>query len=149
MKMKLLAMALTALLFVAPAWAQSDEHAGHHQAASPVAGGEVKTLEDGYAALQSAADEKAFDKIHEIVKEMEPSLKSIGASHQDDAGVTGTTEQLGKVLHELHEAGDKKDAEGLGGQLKKFEGGLKLLKTRIPHEKSGLSLWRSRRTLPL
>lgn len=137
MKTRILVIALAALIFANPAWAQGHVHGDHHQTAKLVASGEAKALEEGYAALQAAANTKAFDRIHEIVEVMEPALKSIGATHKSDAGIRGTTEQLARVLHAIHEAGDKKDAESVETQLKKFDGGLKLLKSRISHDKSG------------
>lgn len=133
MKTPIFALAIAAFLFSAPAWAQGDEHAKHHEAAAvTTAGNEIKDLQDGYAALQAAVNEKAFDKIHEIVESMEPALKSIGEAHNSDAGITGTTTQLGKVLKALHKSGDAKDSETSASELKKLDGGIKLLISRLP-----------------
>lgn len=131
MKTKIYAIALSAMLVSTPVWAHGDEHAEHHEIAAPVTGGEIKTLEDGIAALQAAVNERAFDKIHEVVETMEPALKSIAEAHKDEAGITGTTTQLGKVLTALHTSGDAKDSAATAAELKKLDGGIKLLKSRL------------------
>jgi hypothetical protein len=136
MKKLVLAFAVAALLFTAPAWAHGDEHEQHHEAAAPAAGSEMKVLEDGYAALKAAVREKDFGKIHEIVETMEPALKTVGDAHKDDAGIEGTATQMQKVLHDLHDAGDAKDSEAAATQLKKLDGGLQLLKVRLAPEPS-------------
>lgn len=131
MKTQIYAIALAAMLVSTPVWAHGDEHASHHETAAPAAGSEIKTLEDGLAALQAAVKEKAFDKIHEVVETMEPALKAIDEAHKDEAGITGTTAQLGKALNALHTSGDAKDAEATAAALKKLDGGIKLLKSRL------------------
>jgi hypothetical protein len=131
MKTQIYAMALAAMLVSTPVWAHGDEHDAHHETAAPAAGSEMKTLEDGLAVLQTAVKEKAFDKIHEVVETMEPALKAIGEAHNDETGITGTTAQLGKALNALHTSGDAKDAEATAAALKKLEGGIKLLKSRL------------------
>ena len=132
MKTKIYAIALAAILVSSPVWAQGEEHAAHHEAIVPAAGGEVKVLEDGFAALQTAINHKSFDKIHETVETMEPALKSITEAHKNEAGITGTIAQLGKVLTALHTSGDAKDSEATAAELKKLDGGIKLLKSRLP-----------------
>ncbi len=134
MKKTLLAIALSTLIFATPAWALGDEHEQHPHAAAPVAGGEWQILYDGYTAIQAAADAKEYGKIHEIVETMEPALKTINDTHKGDAGVTGTTAQISKVLHNMHEAGDAKNAAGTTSGLKKLDGGLRILKVRLAHQ---------------
>ena len=141
MKTQILAFAIAAMFIAAPAWTHGDEHSDSHHEAVAIsqasAGNEVKVLEEGYASLQKALADNSFDKIHEVVEGMEPALKSLGAAHKEDAGIAGTTEQLGKVLHTLHTAGDAKDAEAVTAELKKLGGGLQLLKARFaPHPDS-------------
>ncbi|MDI1226732.1 MAG: hypothetical protein PSY14_03490 [bacterium] len=137
MKKTILVLALSALMFISPAWAHGDEHEQHHQAAAPAATDDLQTLKDGYAALQAAAGEKAFGKIHEIVEGMEPALKSIGKTHKEEAGIAGTSTLLEKILHDLHESGDAKDVDAVTSELKKFDGGLQLLQSRLKAAPAG------------
>ena len=136
MKITLLALSLMTLLITAPAWAHGDEH--HSGDATPAATAPIndllKTLEEGYTALQEAIATKAFDKIHKIAEGMQPALNALAAANKDDAAITGTVTQIAEVLNALHESGDAKDMAATAAELRKLEGGLKLLKARIPSE---------------
>lgn len=104
----------------------------------------MTSIDEGYAALSKAVSAGNYDKIHEVHEKISPALKSLADSHKDDAAITGTVRQIEKVLSALHDAGDAKDSTKAGAELKKLEGGIKLLKARMPagaeqggHDKHG------------
>lgn len=106
------------------------DHTEHHKEATVEVEG-IVSLEASYTALQTAISNNSFDQIHEIVEGMESNLNGVKESHKDDASITGTVDTLLKVLEDLHNAGDAKDAAKAQVDLKKLDGGLKLLKARL------------------
>jgi hypothetical protein len=155
MKNTLLALLLCAGMALAPpafAHGGEDHHDGGHDEGhvgstatpAPSAHDAIAALEKGYADLDKAASSGSFDAIHETVETMEPALASLSDAHKQDAaitgkhddGVTGTVEMIRKVLHEVHEAGDAKDKAKVQAELKKLDGGIRLLKARLPADHS-------------
>lgn len=149
-KLLLTLLISTSLSLTAPAFAhEGEDHGGttHEDASMPEsvpAGDVMAKVESGYAALSEAATTGQYDKIHELSEKIETSLKALASAHKDDPAITGTVTQLGKALSALHSAGDAKDAAKVGTELKKLDGGIKLLKARMPtgmnhgnHEKHG------------
>lgn len=131
----------TSLSIASPVFAHGDEDVSNpahkHESSeqeSATASGSISKLESGYAALADVVKGGKFDQIHELVEGIEPALKALADTHKDDATITGAVTQLGKVLSDLHEAGDAKDAGKAEAELKKLEGGIKLLKARVPAE---------------
>lgn len=140
----------TSLSIALPLFAQESEiHGGshNHEMAMPKnvpVGDAMLAVESGYATLSEAAATGQYDKVHELSEALKVTLKSLAEAHKADAAITGAVTQLGKVLSGLHTAGDAKDAAKLGVELKKLDGGIKLLKARMPtgmnnvnHEKQG------------
>lgn len=158
MKNTLLALLLCAGMALAPpafAHGGEDHHDGGHDeghtesaapdiAPAPSARDALAALEKGYADLDKAASSGSFDAIHETVETMEPALASLADAHKMDSaitgkrddGITGTVEMIRKVLHEVHEAGDAKDTAKVQAELKKLDGGIRLLKARLPADHS-------------
>jgi hypothetical protein len=128
----------TSLSISQPLFAQeSENHRGshNHEMAMPESVPVADTMlavESSYATLSEAATTGKYDKIHELSEALKVTLKSLAEAHKDDAAITGTVTQLSKVLSGLHTAGDEKDAAKLGVEIKKLDGGIKLLKARMP-----------------
>ncbi len=128
----------TSLSIAQPLFAQeSESHGGshNHEMAMPESvsvGDPMSAVESSYATLSEAATSGKYDKIHELSEALKVTLKSLAEEHKDDAAITGAVTQLSKVLSGLHTAGDAKDAIKLGLELKKLDGGIKLLKARMP-----------------
>jgi hypothetical protein len=114
MKTLLLTFLVGASLSMAsPVFAHGDEDvsnpAHEHESSeqeSSTASSSISKLESGYAALADVVKSGKFDQIHELVEGIEPTLKELADMHKDDTTITGAVTQLGKVLSDLHEAGD-------------------------------------------
>ena len=127
----------TSLTLTAPAFAhEGEEHEGIVKEQGVSTQESVSTvnamarIESDYAALSEAAINGQYDKIHESSEKIEASLQALANAHKGDTAITETVTQLGKALSALHSAGDAKDAAKVGTQLKKLEGGIKLLNVR-------------------
>lgn len=133
----------TSISFASYAFAHGDEDvsnpAHEHESSeqkSSTPSDSISRLESGYAAIVDVVKDGQFDQIHELVEGIEPALKALADTHKDDVMVTGAVAQLENVLSDLHEAGDAEDAGKAEAELKKLEGGIKLLKARVPAEVS-------------
>lgn len=137
-KLLLSLMTGAALILAGPVLADaghSHEHGSAEQeGAQAVSESPLAALENGQSAIVKAVESGQFESIHEATEGMTGAIAALKSNHAGDAAITGTLDQLAQVVHGLHVAGDEKNAEQLQSELKKLDGGIKLLKARLPKQ---------------
>lgn len=123
----------TSLSLTAPAFAhEGEDHPPEsHETAAPASNASFIELEKTYAAIEANVAAGSLDKIHATAEGMKSPLQSLKEAHKENSGVTGTIDMISKILDDLHIAADAQNATKVQSDLKKLQGGLKLLKVRL------------------
>ena len=123
----------TSLSLTAPAFAHGDEDhpPESHETATSVSNASFTELEKTYDAIEADVIAGSLDKIHTTAEGMKAPLQSLKETHKNNTGVTGTIDMITKILDDLHVAADAKNTTKVQSDLKKLQGGLKLLKVRL------------------